>query len=384
MAWNEPGGGKKDPWNQQGGSGGDVDAFVERLKNSLGRVFGGGGGEGNGQGRSGGQGSGGIGWIVVALVAFWLMFDSWQMIDQRERGVVLRFGEVVRIMEPGPNFKWPRPIERVEKVDVGQVRSASDQVRMLTRDENIVQIEFNVQYRVDDPEMYLFGSRDPEPTLLAAAESSVREVMGSTIMDDILTGQRAALAADASAKLQTSLDSYRTGLVVSEFNIQNARPPQEVKDAFDDAITAREDKQRLENEAEAYASKVIPEARGEAARITESSEGFREAKIAIASGDASRFSLLAEQYRAAPEVTRRRLYIETIEEVLANNRKVLVDDRNGNNVLYLPLDQSSTGEGASRGSARERLPAAMQALPREEDFRTSREGRRSGRDGGRE
>ncbi|HET6602909.1 MAG TPA: FtsH protease activity modulator HflK [Xanthomonadaceae bacterium] len=373
MAWNEPGGGKKrDPWDRRG-SDGDVDAFLEKLKGSLGRVFGGGDGRPGG----GGGGLGGFGWIIGALFAFWLVFDSWQLIDERERGVVLRFGEFHRILAPGANFKWPRPVERVIKVDVGQVRSVSDQVRMLSRDENIVNIEYNVQYRVADPALFLFGSRDPEDTLKAAAESSVREVMGNTAMDEILTGQRAQLAADASRKLQVSLDQYRTGLLVSEFNVQNARPPQEVKDAFDDAITAREDRERIENEAEAYASKVVPEARGQAARVRQEAEGYKAAKVAQAQGDAARFELLAAEYRRAPEVTRQRLYLETMESVLGGSRKVLVDD-SGNNVLYLPLD------GGGRGSAetlRERLPAVVESLSPSGEERPAREARRSGRDG---
>src|SRR5690606_36494173 len=165
---------------------------------------------------------------------------------------------------------------------------------------------FNVQYQISDPQLYLFGTRDPDETLRQAAESAVREVMGNSEMDMILSGARAELASQARERLQAALDQYKTGLTVSEFNLQNARPPQEVKDAFDDAITAREDKQRIENEAQAYASKQVPEARGDAARIKAESEGYKASTIARAEGDASRFPLLVEEYRKAPAITRKR------------------------------------------------------------------------------
>lgn len=354
MAWNEPGKGGKQPWKPNGDANDEVEVFVRKLKENLGRMFGGGGGS---RGGKGGQGAGGaLGW-VLALALIWLVFDSWQMIDERQRGVVLRFGQYSRLMTPGPNFKWPRPIESVVKVNVTDIRSVSDEVRMLTRDENIVQISLNVQYLVSDPQHYLFGARDPEETLKQAAESAVRDVIGSSTMDMVLTGERAALAAEARSRLQGTLDSYRTGLQVSVFNLQNARPPNEVRQAFDDAISAREDKERIESEAEAYASTVVPEARGQAARIRAQAEGFRDAIVARATGDAERFSLIYDEYRKAPEVTRKRLYLETIEQVLADNRKVYAGD--GDNVLYLPLD----GEGRSlpANAPVNRLPAAAAA-----------------------
>ncbi|MBD8527238.1 FtsH protease activity modulator HflK [Pseudomarimonas arenosa] len=353
MAWNEPGGGKKDPWKDQEGQGADVEAFLNRLKNSMGRVFGGGGG-----GSAGREGRGGPNlWLIIGgLLAIWFVLDAWVMIDERQRGVVLRFGKFERIMDPGPNFKLPRPLESVTKVDVTQLRSVTDQVRMLTADENIVQIEFNVQYLVNDPQAYLFGAREPDATLKQAAESAVRDVIGSSLMDSVLTGERAALAADARKRLQASLDSYKTGLSVSVFNMQNARPPSEVREAFDDAISAREDRERIESEAEAYASKVVPEARGEAARIRAEAEGYKETSIARAEGDTRRFTLLADEYAKAPEVTRQRLYLETMQDILGRNRKVYAGD--GGNVLYLPMDGGGAGNAPMS-----RLPAANTALP---------------------
>lgn len=359
MAWNQPGGGKKDPWNDGGGSGGeqgpDVEAFLNRLKGNINRLFGGGGGN---DGSGGGQGGPNLILIALVVLGLWVALDAWVMIDERQRGVVLRFGEFNRILDPGPNLKLPRPLETVTKVDVTQLRSISDQVRMLTRDENIVQIEYNVQYLVADPRKFLFGARDPDDTLKQATESAVRDVIGSSEMDQVLTGERAALAAEARLRLQGTLDSYSTGLQVSVFNLQNARPPSEVREAFDDAISAREDRERIESEAEAYASKVVPEARGEAARIRAEAEGYKQSAIARAEGDAERFSLLADEYRKAPEVTRQRLYLETMQDVLSRNRKVYAGD--GGNVLYLPMDGSNSGAPASTTG---RLPAATPLLP---------------------
>jgi membrane protease subunit HflK len=395
MAWNEPGGdkhkGSKDPWNKDGKEQGvDVDAFLDRLKSNLGRVFGGDddrGGRGN-EGGGGGSGGPSLGLIVLAVLAIWLVFDSWTLIDERQRGVVLRFGKYERLMTPGPNFKLPRPFESVIKVDATQVRNISDRVRMLTRDENIVLVDFNVQYMVSDPSLYLFGTRDPDDTLKQAAESAVREVMGTNVMDTILSGQRAELAAHASERLQAALDQYRTGLGVTEFNLQNARPPQEVKDAFDDAIIAREDKQRFENDALGYASKQVPEARGDAARIKAEAEAYKASVIAHAEGDADRFILLADEYRKAPAVTRKRLYLETMQEVLAANPKVVAANQKGNNVLYLPLDRLPAGKvGGTKPDSTfiDRLPAIQGAVsspassarsPTRDAGRTPREGSR--------
>ena len=386
MAWNEPGGGKKDPWNSGGGGdqGPDVEAFLNRLKASLNRVFGGGSGGGNARGKGSGGGMP-FGLLLLGLFALWIVFDSWVLIQEQQRGVVLRFGKADRIMSPGANFKWPRPIESVIPVETTRVRNLSDkEVRMLTKDENIVLVDFNVQYQVSDPELFLFGTKDPAETLQQAAESAVREVMGNSEMDKILL-ERAELAQVARDRLQAALAQYETGITVSEFNLQNARPPQQVKDAFDDAITAREDKQRIENEAQAYASKQLPEARGDAARVKAESEGYKAAIVARATGDADRFALLVAEYRKAPAITRQRLYLETMQAVMAENRKVVVSDRNGNNVLYLPLDKGATPAAPARQPSdfAERLPAVQSTLPAREAYRDPREAPRTGRDGGR-
>lgn len=328
MAWNEPGGGKpRDPWRDSGDSPG-WDALLKRLRRLLDRL-------------SGGSGGGGVGIAVIGILIAWCVFDSVVRINASEAGIVLRFGGQNRLMTPGINFKFPRPIEAVVRVDVGQVRPASDQVRMLTRDENIVVVDFNVQYQVRDPELFAFGVRDPDATLGQAAESAVRAVIGGSDMDTILSGQRTELMARAKQILQGTLDQYDTGLVLTELNFQNVRPPQEVKDAFDDASRALQDKQRLEEEARAYASRVVPEARGDAAMMRAEAEGYKSERIARAQGDVARFSLVEAEYRAAPEVTRKRLYLETVEQVLGSSAK-LVDLGQGRNILSLPLPQAGS------------------------------------------
>lgn len=326
MAWNEPGNNKRrDPWQNGGDNKADVDAMLKRARDRFGRSFGG--------------GAGGNAWILVlGVVALWFAFDSVKQIKESERGVVLRFGKFHRILDPGLSLKWPTPIERVFVVDAKSVRSTSAQVRMLTKDENIVIVDFNVQYQVSDPYRFQFGVRDPGETVSQAAESAVRQVIGANTMDVILSSQRTTLSANAETILQEMMGRYGTGVSVTELNFQKMRPPQEVEEAFDDVTAAREDKQRFENEARAYSSKIVPEARGQAARIRAEAEGARASAIAVAEGAAQRFSLLAEQYRAAPDVTRTRLYLETMQDVLKDSPKVMVDG-SGENVMYLPLDK---------------------------------------------
>lgn len=337
MAWNEPGGGKqRDPWRDNGGGGGgpspDFDAIAKRVRDFFNRLFGGGGG--------------GIGIAVVGVLIAWLALDSVVRIPANEAGVVLRFGQFSRLMTPGINLKFPRPVESMIRVDVGGIRQTNDQVRMLTRDENIVLVDFNVQYQVTDPQRFVFGVRDPDATLGQAAESAVRTVIGSSDMDTILSGQRTELMAKAKQLLQATLEQYKTGLTLTELNFQNVRPPQEVKDAFDDANRALQDKQRLEEEAKAYASQVVPEARGDAASQRAEAEGYKSERIARAEGDAQRFNLVEAQYRAAPEVTRKRLYLETMQDVVGRTPKV-IDFTSGKNILSLPGASIPAGAAAA-------------------------------------
>lgn len=330
MAWNEPG--KRDPWrgNQKGP---DVEETLRRLRERLLSLFGGAGGGG------GGGGGGGILVALVAVLLAWVALDSWSVVNARDVGVVQRFGKMTRVMNPGFNLKWPRPIETVTKVKIKDVRLLADSVRMLTMDENIVQIDFNVQYQVSDAQKFLFQVKDVEdPTVKQAAESAVRQVIGGSAMDTILSGQGSELVAETKKVLQTTLDSYESGITVTEVNFQSVAPPHEVKEAFDDVTNARENKQQTENEAQAYANQIVPEARGQAARIKAEAEGYRAERIARAEGDADRFSQLVTQYKAAPEVTRRRLYLETMQLVLKDNVKV-VDASGGRNLINLPIDR---------------------------------------------
>jgi membrane protease subunit HflK len=348
MAWNLPGKGDKggkDPWK-----GRDPDRetkdFLERLKNGMGRMFGGDAGDSDNGPRF-------AIWIGVLVVAG-LLFSSFQLVNETQRGVVLRFGQFSRIMTPGVNLKWPWPVETVSTVATTGVRIASDSVRMLTRDQNIVQIDYNVQYTVKDPQLFLFGNRDPVKILEQASESVVREVVGASLMDDVI-GQKAVDTAHLRERLQASLDEYHTGLLVADFTIKNARPPDEVKDAFDDVARAQQDKDKAIQLARAYESQIVPVARGRAASVRIGAEGYKAATLAAAQGDSQRFALLEEQYRKSPEVIRKRLYLETMESVLADTPKVLAG--RGNNMIYLPGDR--TAPSASSGSS----PALPVNLP---------------------
>lgn len=338
MAWNIPGKNDNDqpPERERSGGNGRNPWPPKRRKR-------GGGGIGDRlrdlfDGGAGGSGSP-LRWIGIAL-ALWLVFNCFVLIGEQQRGVVLRFGETARIMQPGPNFKLPWPIERVIKVDATTVRTFSNSVPVLTRDENIVIVSFNVQYRVSDPELYEFGTQNAVRVLEHVSQSVVREQIGRADLDTALNA-RGPLSVAASTALQASLDAYRTGLVVTEVNLQDARPPEEVKPAFDEVNSAQQTNERLVNEARAYAAKVVPEARGEAARLRTTAEGYKTAAVARATGDAERFSLLVAEYRNAPDVTRKRLWLETVQEVLADNRRIVGGD--GRQLIYVPM----TGQGGT-------------------------------------
>jgi membrane protease subunit HflK len=367
MAWNEPGGGNKDPWGGRGDQGPpDLEEVVKKMQDKLGGLFGGGrkGGDGGGR-RGGGSGSAftGLG-VIAAIVALVWLFSGIYIVDAGKQGVVMRFGAYSETTPPGPHWHIPYPVEQVEIVDVEQRRfveigyrsgSAGQSVvavpreaLMLTEDENIVNIQLAVQYQVSDPQRYLFDVRDPDAVLKQVAESAIREVIGKSEMDFVLKEGRAQVVADIKALMQKILTSYQAGLLVSDVNLQDAQPPEEVQAAFSDAIKAREDKERLKNEAEAYSNDIIPKARGAAARQIQEANGYKESLVAKANGEASRFSQLMGEYKKAPEVTRKRLYLETMESVLSQNSKVLVDSNNANNLMYLPLDQLLKHNAAAR------------------------------------
>lgn len=365
MAWNIPGGSGNGRNPQRRGN----RTLLERLQDAFRGPGGGGAGPGGGIAR----------WVGVVVV-LWLLLNCLVLVGEQQRGVVLRFGQFSRILQPGPHLKWPWPVERVAKVQATQIKTFSDTLPVLTRDENIVTVEVNVQYRVDDPREFLFGSRDAEAVLRQATLSAVREQVGRSDLDTVL-GARSALSVSARERLQQALREYRTGLLVTEFNLPNARPPEEVKPAFDDVNSAQQDKDRLKNEAEAYASKIVPEARGRAARIRTEAEGYKVAVIDRATGDATRFSLLLDQYKAAPEVTRKRLWLETVQQVLAGNRVILGAD--GRQLLYVPLApaggaNASGAPGAVPAPTPEFVAPAVDATPA--DVRPPRDARALGRD----
>ncbi|MCP5141562.1 MAG: FtsH protease activity modulator HflK [Chromatiales bacterium] len=351
MAWNEPGGGNNDPWGG-GGRGGDqgppdLDEVLKKLQDKLGGLFGGNGGQ-RGGGSSGGNGatpirggkSGGAGFGLLLGIALILWVASGiYIIEPAQRGVVLRFGQYAETTAEGPHWHIPYPIETVEKVDVDQVRSVSHKTAMLTQDENIVEIDMAVQYRVKSASDYLFQTRSPDATLKQATESAVREVIGQSKMDFVLTEGRTEIVARTEQLIQELVDRYQTGLDITSVNLQDAQPPEPVQAAFNDAVKAREDEQRLKNEAEAYASEIIPKARGEADRRLKSAEAYKAEVIANAEGEAARFESLLTEYAKAPKVTRERLYLETIEQVLGSTSKIMIDTDGGNSLMYLPIDK---------------------------------------------
>jgi membrane protease subunit HflK len=288
------------------------------------------------------------------VLGVWLATGTY-VIQQGERGVVLRFGKKTEITEAGLHWRLPYPIERVERVNVEKVstievgyrsdprsgtkRKVPKEALMLTEDENIIDLEFAVQFKIKDAAAYVFNVRDPETTISGATESAVRETIGKSTMDFALTEGRDRVNQSARELLQQILDRYQSGVQIVTIEMQKAQPPEEVKAAFDDAVKAREDEQRAKNEAEAYANDILPRARGGAARLMQEAEGYKAATISRADGDAQRFTRIAGEFAKAPAVTRERLYIETMEQVLSNTSKVLIDQKGGNNILYLPLDK---------------------------------------------
>lgn len=361
MAWNEPGGGNKDPWSGKGGDQGppELDEVVRKLQEKLSGLFdkgrgrrsgGDSGGPGGGVGLPGG-GSISLGIIGGILFAVWLGSGIY-IIEPAERGVVLQFGAYKEVTQPGPHWRLPLPIEQHTKVNVDQVSSFRHSAQMLTRDENIVDFEVTVQYRVQDPADFLFQDQNPEKTLKDATETMVREIIGKSKLDFILTEGRGRVSTEIQEGVQGLIDQYKTGLQITSINMQPAKPPEQVKSAFDDAIKAREDKERLENQAQAYSNQVLPQARGEGARIIADAMAYRDKSIAEAEGESARFVAVLRQYLKAPEVTRQRLYLETLETVFTQSRKVLVDVKNSGNLMYLPLDKILAAPNPDEASER--------------------------------
>lgn len=359
MGSNDPQWGRK-----KGGSGPpDLDEMLRNVNKKLNDLFGrkrrSNNGSGNGNGSGGGDGTGGrkhfsgglsIGLILGLLLLLWIA-SGFYIVNEGNRGVVLRFGQYLETTQAGLRWHLPYPAETVETVNVSQVRTVEIGYRknvtskvlkeslMLTDDENIIDIQFAVQYILKNPEEYLFNNRDPDEAVLQAAESSIREVIGKSKMDYVLYEGREDVAAKATVLMQDLLDNYKIGIAISKVTMQNAQPPEQVQAAFDDAVKAGQDMERQRNEGQAYANDVIPRATGNAARLMEEAEGYKQRVIENSSGDASRFKQILVEYSRAPRVTRDRLYLDMMQEVLSGTNKIVVDQKNSNNLLYLPLDK---------------------------------------------
>jgi len=348
MAWNEPGGGK-DPWGGNNGGDGspDLDDVLKNFKARVDKIFGGSGGSGN---KSGGSSGSLFGIVLVVLVIGWGISGFYQ-VDEKEQAVVLRLGKYLNTVEAGLHWNPPL-VDSVTKVRVTEERQYSSRGQMLTEDENIVELPLTVQYNIGDVKAFVLNVKTPEASLRQATDSALRHVVGSSKLDEVVSTGRLKIGDEVNLRLQTYLDNYGTGIKVRKINIQEAKPPTQVKAAYDDVIKAREDRERLINEAQTYANGIIPEARGQAQRMIEESNGYLEQVVAEAEGESQRFESLLAEYEKAPEVTRQRLYLDAIQEVMSNSSKVLVDVEGGNNMLYLPLDKI-----IQQGSSRSQSPS---------------------------
>ena len=331
MSWNGNDN-NKDPWGREAPP--EIDDVIKKAKETINSIFGGGGSSEDG---SGGFSKKNFTTALVILVLGYVTFGIYQ-VEEAERSVVLRLGKFQEIK--GPGLRWNPPVvDSWEIVDVVRVRPHRHDALMLTKDENIVDVTVSVQYQIADPMKYVLDIRDADASLAQATESALRHVVGGSIMDDALTTGRELIAQEVRGRLQNYLDRYSTGLEVLIVNIEDSSPPNQVQEAFDDVIKAREDEVRARNEAETYANGLVPEARGQAQRMLPDAEAYKEQVISEAQGDAARFSLLLAEYQKAPDVTRNRLYLESIQGVMSNSTKVMVDVEGGNNILYLPLDK---------------------------------------------
>jgi len=375
MAWNEPGNNnQQDPWNSA--SGGrkntgkkndgppDLDEALKQFQDKLRSIFG--GGSSGGKNNNDGATNGFLGMAGIIVLALYIFTGAYQL-DEQEKAVVLRLGVFQEIV--GPGFHWNFPvIDKVFKENVTKLRTQTSRGQMLTADENIVEVDLSIQYNVVDVKKFKLSIRDPELALQEAGESALRHVVGSSTMDDVLTIGREKIAFDVEARLEQYLETYQTGIAVSTVNIERTQAPSEVQSAFDDVIKAREDEQKVQNEAQTYANQVIPEARGKAKRMEEEARAYYDQVIARAEGEASRFKQLLGEYKKAPTVTRERLYLDTVQQVMQTSSKVMVDIKGGGNMLYLPLDkilQDNASAPPSDGTSMR--PAEREALQRQLD-----------------
>ena len=374
MAWNEPGRGK-DPWGDKGGNGSgrrggnqpDLDEMVRNLQRKLSGLFGGG---------KGPSGNGSTITLIVALLAIAWLGSGLYQVDAAETGVVTRLGAFQTTTTPGLHWHLPWPIEKVEKVNIAEIARFPYQTLMLTKDENIVTVDVTVQFRRADPVAFLFNVRNPEQTLADVTESAIREVIGKNGLDFILGEGRAEIAQQTKELVQSTLTAYGTGIEVTSVNLQDANFPSPVQPAVRDAIKAREDRERLELEAQRYANEILPRARGEAARRLENAQAYKAEVIAQAEGETARFVQLLQEYAKAPNVTRERLYLEAMERVLGSTSKVLITAEGSGNLMYLPLDQlmqQSRGVQGNNGAGAQ--PSTPQANNNDRNDARSRGGR---------
>ncbi|MBB5393568.1 membrane protease subunit HflK [Herbaspirillum sp. SJZ102] len=352
--------------------------FNQRLSGMFGRKGGGGGSSEGGGGFNRGDVKGaGIGAGVIAIiVAFLWLASGFFIVQEGQTAVVTTFGRYSHTTLPGFNWRWPYPIQGHEIVNMSQVRTAEIGYRgnvrnkqlkeslMLTDDENIIDIQFAVQYKLKNAAEWLFNNRDQDDSVRQVAETAMREIVGRSKMDFVLYEGREKVALDVSQRMQQILDRYKTGVQITNVTMQGVQPPEQVQAAFDDAVKAGQDRERLKNEGQAYANDVIPRASGAASRLLEEAEAYRSRVIANSEGDASRFKQVLDEYQKAPAVTRERMYLETMQQIFANTTKVMVDAKSGSNLLYLPLDkliQQTAGEQPAAASGKPQAAPAGQA-----------------------
>ncbi|BBB22708.1 membrane protease subunit HflK [Abyssogena phaseoliformis symbiont OG214] len=351
MAWNDNN--NKNPWAGSNQTPPELEEVIKDFKNKFDGFFN--NKKSSGAGASKIPSSGGFKYILILVLLVWLLSGIY-IIDPAEKGVVLRFGAFQEETSQGPHWHIPYPIETLNRINVEQIRTAeigyrnvingnrrfggnvSSESLMLTKDENMIEAKFAVQYKINDVQAYLFNVANPDTTLRHVAESAIRQVVGQNTMDFILTEGRVSIADDIKEKSQSLLNRYKTGLLITTVNMQDAQPPEQVQSAFSDAVKAREDKQRLINEAQTYANDILPKSRGKAARMLEESKAYKSEVVSKSEGEASRFKQILAEYEKAPKVTRERLYRETMENVLATTSKVVVDSK-ANSMMYLPIDK---------------------------------------------
>ncbi len=388
MSMNDPQWGKRGNKNESGPP--DFDEIVRKFNQKLSGLFGKknpttGGGD-NGSGPFGGPSKaamgGGFLFAVILALAVWLA-SGFYIVETGRKGIELRLGKAKDVLaEPGLNWRLPYPIEsheivnmdNVEVIEVGhrnnQKTKVPEEAQMLTEDQNIVDVQFAVQYTISNPKFYLFTNKDPKGAVTQVAETAMREIVGKSKMDFVLYEGRADIGARAKVLMQALLDRYQTGVKIATVTMQNAQPPQPVQASFDDAVRAKQIREQLKNEGEAYANDILPKARGSAARLLEEAEGYKQSVTANAQGDASRFSQILTEYEKAPGVTRQRIYLDVMQQIMQNTSKVLVDQKGGQNMLYIPLDkimqmqnQSTLPEAISSETATQRAAAIASQTP---------------------